>query len=87
MIEKKREEVEEEKQGGRESGWTQQKWKREKKVLELKRIKWRGEIRQLESDMWLVVVEIRNCNSRHKEEKRGLVKHKPLEKDEAFTWQ
>jgi len=34
-----------------------------------------------------VVVEIRNCNSWHKEERRGLVKHKPSEKDEAFKWQ
>jgi len=32
---------------------SQEKWKREKKVLELRRIKWCGEIRQLESDMWL----------------------------------
>jgi len=31
----------------------QEKWKREKKVLELRRIKWCGEIRQLESDTWL----------------------------------
>ena len=54
MIEKKREEVEEEKEGGgRESGPMQEKWKKEKKVLELRRTKWCGEIRQLESDMWL----------------------------------
>ena len=31
----------------------QEKWDREKKVLELRRIKWYGEIWQLESDMWL----------------------------------
>ena len=31
----------------------QEKWKREKKVLELRRIKWCGKIWQLESDMWL----------------------------------
>ena len=28
----------------------------------------------------LVVVEIRNCNSWHKEERMGLVKHKPSER-------
>jgi len=32
-------------------------------------------------------MEIRNYNSWHKEERMGLVKHKPSEKDKAFTWQ
>ena len=31
----------------------QKKWKREKKVMELRGIKWGGEIRQSESDTWL----------------------------------
>ncbi|KAG4924324.1 hypothetical protein JHK87_049864 [Glycine soja] len=47
----------------------QEKWKRKKKVLELRRIKWCGEIRQLESD---------TLSTRSERNGRGAKKQRPM---------
>ena len=65
----------------------QEKWKREKKVLELRRIKWFGEIRQLESDTWLGGCGNKELQQLAQRREKGPCKTRTFrKKDEAFTW-
>ena len=65
----------------------QEKWKREKKVLELRRIKWCGEIWQLESDMWLGGCGNKELQQLAQRRENGPCKTQTFRKEKAFTWQ